>query len=86
MDDAKDPQKPADPDQAGNANLAEVNRAMAKGAAWMVAMRFSMRGIGLVSTVILARLLVPANFGLVAMATITSGLIESWASSASVSF
>ncbi len=49
---------------------------MAKGAAWTVAMRFSLRGIGLVSTVILARLLVPADFGLVAMATIIFGLIE----------
>ena len=49
---------------------------MVKGAAWTVAMRFSMRGIGLVSTVILARLLVPADFGLVAMATIIFGLVE----------
>ncbi|MFB3077097.1 MAG: oligosaccharide flippase family protein, partial [Lysobacterales bacterium] len=76
MESAKDPQQSPDRDQAGNGHLAEINRGMAKGAAWMVAMRFSMRGIGLVSTVILARLLVPADFGLVAMATIIFGLIE----------
>ena len=76
MESAKDPQQPPDRDQAGNGHLAEVNRDMVKGAAWTVAMRFSMRGIGLVSTVILARLLVPADFGLVALATIFFGLIE----------
>lgn len=43
---------------------------MAKGALWTVLMRLSIRGIGLVSMVILARLLVPADFGLVALATI----------------
>ncbi len=42
---------------------------MARGALWMSVLRMSIRGIGLVSTVILARLLVPADFGLVAMAT-----------------
>lgn len=46
------------------------------GAGWMVAMRFSIRGIGLVSTAVLARLLVPADFGLVALATAVSGLVE----------
>ena len=37
---------------------------MAKGAAWMIALRLSIRGIGLVSMIVLARLLVPADFGL----------------------
>ena len=76
MNDAKDPQQPADPDQAGNTNRAEINRAMAKGAAWMMAMRVVIRGIGLVSMVILARVLVPADFGLVALATMILGFIE----------
>lgn len=40
---------------------------MAKGAVWMVLFRLADRSIGLVSTLILARLLVPADFGLVAM-------------------
>jgi len=42
---------------------------MAKGALWMVLFKFVERTLGLISTVILARLLVPADFGIVAMAT-----------------
>lgn len=42
---------------------------VAIGAAWFMAMRWGLRLIGLVSTVVLARLLVPADFGLVAIAT-----------------
>ena len=42
--------------------------AIAKGAAWMVLFRLFDRSIGVVSTTLLARLLVPADFGLVAMA------------------
>lgn len=42
----------------------------------MVTMRWGIRGIGLVSTIILARLLSPEDFGLVAMAMLFIGLIE----------
>jgi lipopolysaccharide exporter len=48
---------------------------MAKGAAWMIALRFAIRAIGLVSMIILARLLVPADFGLVAIATALAGAL-----------
>jgi PST family polysaccharide transporter len=48
---------------------------MAKGAAWMIALRFAIRGIGLVSMIMLARLLVPADFGLVAIATALAGAL-----------
>ncbi len=48
---------------------------MAKGATWMVALRFFKRGIGIFSTIILARLLVPEDFGIVAMATALMSLI-----------
>jgi O-antigen/teichoic acid export membrane protein len=50
------------------------------GALWMIAMRWMMRLIGLVSTVILARLLTPADFGIVALALIVVGFLEilSW--------
>jgi lipopolysaccharide exporter len=48
---------------------------VATGAAWMIALRLSIRGIGLVSIIILARLLVPADFGLVAIATALSGAL-----------
>lgn len=49
---------------------------IAKGAAWMVGARMADRFIGVVSTVVLARLLTPADFGLVAMAMSVIGLIE----------
>lgn len=39
------------------------------GAGWLIAWRMVTRGLGLVSTLVLARMLVPADFGLVAMAT-----------------
>jgi O-antigen/teichoic acid export membrane protein len=42
----------------------------------MIGMRWSIRGIGLISTIILARLLVPEDFGIVAMAMLVVGLIE----------
>ncbi len=40
---------------------------MLRGSVWMVFMRWAMRGIGLVSTIVLARILSPEDFGLVAM-------------------
>ncbi len=49
---------------------------MAKGASWTVLLRFAVRGIGFVSTLVLARLLVPADFGLVAMATSVIALVD----------
>ena len=46
---------------------------IAFGAIWMVLMRVAIRLIGLVSTLILLRLLEPADFGLVAiMATVAT--------------
>ena len=45
-----------------------VGRKIAKGAAWMVLFKLLERGIGLISTIILARLLLPQDFGLIAMA------------------
>jgi lipopolysaccharide exporter len=45
-----------------------MRRAIAKGAAWMLLARAAERCLGLVSLLILARVLVPADFGLVAMA------------------
>lgn len=49
---------------------------MANGAIWMVVMRFADRSLGLVSVMILARFLVPGDFGVVAMATSFMALIE----------
>lgn len=42
---------------------------MARGAAWMIGARFAIKSLGIVSTLILVRLLLPADFGLVALAT-----------------
>lgn len=50
---------------AANAGL---GHAVAMGAVWMLLMKLAVRGIGLVSTVILARLLSPDDFGVVAIA------------------
>lgn len=54
----------------------DLKRRMAQGAAWMVAFRFVDRGIGLVSTLILARMLVPGDFGLIAMAMTIIAALE----------
>jgi lipopolysaccharide exporter len=66
--------QPLPPDSApgsggtASAPPASIGRELAKGAAWMVLMRFAVRALGLVSTFVLARLLVPGDFGLVALA------------------
>jgi O-antigen/teichoic acid export membrane protein len=48
---------------------AQIKGRMATGAVWMVALRLSVTGLGIASTVVLARLLVPADFGLIALGT-----------------
>lgn len=53
-----------------------LSRQLVSGSAWMVAMRWSIKGIGLLSTLILARLLTPEDFGLVAKAMVLVVLIE----------
>ena len=44
-----------------NEDALSLGRRMAKGAAWMVAMRIAIRGVGLVSLLILARHFVPVS-------------------------
>ncbi len=44
------------------------------GAIWTLIMRWSVRALGFISTLILARLLTPEDFGIVAMATVVAGL------------
>jgi O-antigen/teichoic acid export membrane protein len=53
-----------------------MRKAIATGAAWMVSFRLIDRSLGIISTAILARLLLPADFGLVAMAMSVIALIE----------
>lgn len=47
-----------------------------RGAAWSMAMRWSIKLLGLISTVILARILSPEDYGVVAMAMLMVGLAE----------
>jgi O-antigen/teichoic acid export membrane protein len=54
----------------------DAKRALIRGAAWGVAMRWSIKLLGLISTLVLARILTPADYGLVAMAMLMVGLIE----------
>jgi O-antigen/teichoic acid export membrane protein len=54
---------------------------MVRGSVWMVAMRWTMRGIGVISTLILVRLLDPSDFGIIALAMIVVGFLEVMAQS-----
>jgi PST family polysaccharide transporter len=49
---------------------------MAAGAGWMILMRVADRGVGLVSLAVLARLLLPEDFGLVALAVSIIALVD----------
>lgn len=54
----------------------EVKRQIAVGAIWMIFMRFVMKGISIISTLILVRLLEPEDFGLMALATSIFAFVE----------
>lgn len=53
-----------------------VGSAMMKGTAWTLVMRWAIKAIGMVSVIILARLLTPSDYGLMAMATLVVGLVQ----------
>ncbi|MGI9508206.1 MAG: oligosaccharide flippase family protein, partial [Geminicoccaceae bacterium] len=59
-----------------DADAKAIGKGMARGAAWMVLMRLVVRGASLINMMILARLLVPEDFGLIAMAAIFVGALE----------
>jgi lipopolysaccharide exporter len=56
--------------------MENINKKIAKGAAWMISFKLLHRGMTLVSMIVLARLLVPADFGLVALATAFVAALE----------
>ena len=58
-----------------DARSGSVSNRTVIGAGWMVAWRMMTRALGLVSTLVLARILVPADFGLIAMATAFSASV-----------
>ena len=61
------------PDQDNEPNL---TRRVAIGAAWLVAGRWIIRLIGLISILLLARLLTPADFGIVALASLVVAVLD----------
>ena len=65
-----DVDRPAPPAAEG------VRTDFVRGVTWAMVMRWSIRGIGFVSTVILARLLTPEDFGVAAMGMLVIQLLE----------
>jgi O-antigen/teichoic acid export membrane protein len=59
---------------AGPAGSAPLSTRLLAGAALMVGLRFAVRALGLVSVIILARLLTPADFGVIGTAALVIGL------------
>jgi O-antigen/teichoic acid export membrane protein len=56
--------------------MENINSRVGIGIVWMIGARLFDRCIGIISTLILARLLVPADFGLVAMATAIGAILD----------
>lgn len=56
--------------------MEHVRKKMASGVAWMAGARMIVRALGALSTLVLARLLAPSDFGLIAMATSLIALLE----------
>ncbi len=56
--------------------MPDLGRKVAAGAAWMVALRLVSRVLGVASMLVLARLLTPEDFGLVALATTIAALLD----------
>jgi len=61
-----------------DANVEFLRRRFVLGAAWSTGLRWAVKIIGLVSTAFLARLLTPADFGLLAMAMIVVSFVDVW--------
>ena len=67
-------EKPAE-NAPSDSTSPNITRELAVGSGWMIGAQLAIQAIGLLSTIILARLLIPADFGLVALAiTIFAGL------------
>lgn len=63
-------------DQPTQPRQSALSGRLLQGATLMVAMRWVMRLLGLVNIAVLARLLVPADFGVVAMAMVAVGVAD----------
>src|SRR5689334_2895823 len=64
------------PPQGGEIGARALGARVVRGAFWTVAMRTSVRLVGIVSVLILARLLVPEDFGIVAQAAMFYSFVE----------
>lgn len=53
-----------------------LKRTLILGAAWTIGTRWLIKGLGFINTVIMARLLLPADYGIVAMSMLIVGLIQ----------
>lgn len=60
-----------------SADATSLGRKMLTGTGWIMVWRMASRTLGFANTLVLARLLVPADFGLVAMATAFAGVFDS---------
>lgn len=56
--------------------MGNLNKQMLIGGTWMIGAKWAVRGIGIISTLILVRLISPEGFGLIAMATVFFGLLN----------
>lgn len=69
-------QSPGAPIAAAALPDTSLSRRTAIGAGWLIAFRMFTRTLGVISTLVLARVLIPADFGLVAIATTFSAAVE----------
>jgi lipopolysaccharide exporter len=58
--------------------MSSPKQALIRGAMWTVATRWAIKVVGFLNTVVMARLLLPADYGVVAMATLTVALIRAF--------
>jgi O-antigen/teichoic acid export membrane protein len=54
----------------------KLKRTLMLGAAWHVGTRWAIRGLGFINTIVMARILAPHDYGIVAMATLVVGGIQ----------
>ncbi|WOI51987.1 lipopolysaccharide biosynthesis protein [Parvularcula sp. LCG005] len=70
------PEPPVRPDITDTRADDQMSRRVAKGAAWIASSRIIMRLVGFVNTLVLARLLVPEDFGVVAIGVAIMQLLQ----------
>jgi len=66
----------SDPSSSADPSPSSLTVRTATGAGWIIAWRMTTRVLGMLSTLVLARLLVPADFGLVALASSLSNAVD----------